>query len=134
MTDAELLELIGTLRAPEGDSTYVEAKRAGRDLPKRLWETLSAFANTSGGGVILLGLEEQAGFAVTGVDDSARIQADVASLCDQMEPPLRPPTGKALFEALRVLCPNADLLLLRLEEHGNAQLATWMELASAPRG
>lgn len=90
MTEADLLETIQTLRAVKGDITHVEAKRASTDLPKRLWETLSAFANSPGGGNILLGLDEVHGFEVTGVDDPKKMQADLASICDQMEPPLRP--------------------------------------------
>lgn len=40
--------------------------------------------------MILLGLDEQAGFQPIGVADPQKIQGDLASLCDQMEPPLRP--------------------------------------------
>ena len=59
----------------------VEAKRAEHELPKRLWETLSAFANTRGGGVLILGLDQTAGFAVIGVKNPARMMQDLASLC-----------------------------------------------------
>lgn len=90
MTTEELQELLDLLRETQADTTSVEAKRAERELPQRLWETLSAFTNTPGGGVILLGIDEESRFAVTGVGDPAKIQADLASLCDQMEPPLRP--------------------------------------------
>jgi ATP-dependent DNA helicase RecG len=90
MTLGELEEIVASLRQVGADLTHVEAKRAGRELPRRLWETLSAFANTPGGGVIILGIDEESGFQVTGVADPARLQSDLASLCDQMEPPLRP--------------------------------------------
>ena len=59
-------------------------------LPKRLWETLSSFANQPGGGTIILGLDETADFACIGVQDVGKIQSDLASLCDEMEPQLRP--------------------------------------------
>ena len=90
MTEPELLELIGALRAFEGDTSGIEAKRAATRLPERLWETLSAFANTPGGGVVILGLDEASGFAPVGVVDPDKAQKDMASLCDQMDPPLRP--------------------------------------------
>ena len=90
MTTEELEEIVQNLRDVGADLTHVEAKKAGQGLPKRLWETLSAFANTPGGGVIILGVDEERNFQVTGVADPAKQQSDLASLCDQMEPPLRP--------------------------------------------
>ena len=90
MTLEELQEIIQSLREVGAELTHVEVKRAGRGLPRRLWTTLSAFANTPGGGVIILGVDEESGFQVTGMPDPARLQSDLASQCDQMEPPLRP--------------------------------------------
>jgi ATP-dependent DNA helicase RecG len=90
MTSEELEEILQTLREIGGDFSQIEVKRAESGLPKRLWETLSAFANTPGGGVIILGLDEETGFRTVGVRDPARLQSDLASLCDLMEPPLRP--------------------------------------------
>jgi ATP-dependent DNA helicase RecG len=82
--------LIETLRRWKTDIEDVEAKKSAHALPKRLWETLSSFANQPGGGTIILGLDETADFACVGVQDVAKIQADLASLCDEMELPLRP--------------------------------------------
>lgn len=90
MNDDELVELIEQLRRRGTDFEFVEAKRAENALPKRLWETLSAFANQRGGGVIILGLDESQRFAASGVKDVKKVQADLASMCDEMEPPLRP--------------------------------------------
>lgn len=90
VTAEELQDLLNLLREAQTDTASIEAKRAEKELPRRLWETLSAFANTPGGGVILLGVDEESQFAVTGVSNPGKIQADLASLCDQMEPPLRP--------------------------------------------
>jgi ATP-dependent DNA helicase RecG len=90
MTDEEVVELIATLRRWGTDLDDIEAKKATQGLPKRLWETLSAFANQPGGGTIILGLDETANFSCVGVQDVPKIQADLASLCDDMEPPLRP--------------------------------------------
>lgn len=90
MRDTELVELIKLLRVAETDLSHVEAKRAERELPKRLWESLSAFANTAGGGTIILGLDEHRGFAATGVQKPGKLQQDLASMCSEMEPALRP--------------------------------------------
>ncbi len=89
MITAELQELIAHLRRVNADLTHIEAKQASTDLPKRLWETLSAFSNTQGGGVIILGVSEELRFAVVGVKNPAKIQHDLASLCSEMEPPVR---------------------------------------------
>lgn len=91
MTQQELQELLHNLRQFGAEAPGVEAKRARDELPRRVWETLSAFANTTGGGVLLLGLDETSRYEVTGVSNPAKLQADLASLCaDQMDPPLRP--------------------------------------------
>jgi len=49
-------------RQSELDS--VEVKAARRGTPKRLYEALSAFANQTGGGVILFGLDEFPHFSI----------------------------------------------------------------------
>ncbi|MGI9003684.1 MAG: ATP-binding protein [Pseudonocardia sp.] len=90
MLDGEVAEIIENLRLLGTDDADVEAKRAERQLPPSLRATLSAFANTRGG-VVILGLDEAEGFAATGVSDAAKISADLASWCStEMEPPLRP--------------------------------------------
>lgn len=103
MLEDDLAQLVEDLRHFRADTSRVEAKKASRVLPQRLWETLSAFANTPGGGVIILGLDEEAGFATVGVEDPGKIQADVASLCDQMEPPLRPLIELHRFEGRTIV-------------------------------
>jgi ATP-dependent DNA helicase RecG len=72
------VSLLHTLRARGGDSVVVEAKRAGDGVP-RLSETLCAFGNMPDGGTVLLGVDEQRGFAITGVADVAAMEAGVAS-------------------------------------------------------
>ncbi len=89
MNESEVLETIARLRDVRSDSTHVEAKTARNELPKRLWETISAFSNTRGGGTLLLGVSEEADFAITGVSNPGKIQHDLASLCTCMEPPVR---------------------------------------------
>lgn len=91
MTQHELQEILQNLQHFGAEAPGVEAKRARDELPRRIWETLSAFANTPGGGVLLLGVDETSRYSVTGVSQPAKLQADLASLCaDQMDPPLRP--------------------------------------------
>lgn len=91
MLQDELLELITTLRRFGVDHASVEAKASQRGLPQRLWEALSAFSNTDGGGTIILGIDESSGFQVVGVEDVKKVQADLSAMCADMEPALSPP-------------------------------------------
>lgn len=89
MTTSELLGYLAALRRAGSDMTHVEVKLAATELPKRLWETISAFSNTARGGVLILGVSEKAGFSVAGVSQPGKIQQDLASVCSSMEPPVR---------------------------------------------
>ena len=88
MTLAELEEHISQMRRANSDLTHVEAKAAS-ELPKRLWETLSAFSNTARGGALILGVSEELDFKIVGLTNPNKIQQDFASLCDVMSPPVR---------------------------------------------
>lgn len=90
MDVAEVETIIKTLREQGADNLDVEAKASQMALPKSVKETLSAFANTSGG-TVLLGVAETEGFDVVGVNDPAKIASDLASACaSDVDPPLRP--------------------------------------------
>ena len=91
MITEELLQLITEVQTRQSEFDHVEVKAARGGTPKRLYETLSAFANRTGGGVLLFGLDESKGFLVVGVGDAHRLQEDITSLASaDMEPALRP--------------------------------------------
>ncbi|WP_033291006.1 ATP-binding protein [Amycolatopsis jejuensis] len=100
MLDDELAEIIRNLRQLGADDADIEAKRAEDRLPKSVRDTVSAFANTRGG-VLILGLDEASGFRAGGVRDPAKMTADLAAVCaDEMEPPLRPLIKTHRFEGV----------------------------------
>jgi len=90
MDRATILSLISDLRRCHGELEDVEAKAARTGTPADLFKPLSAFANRPGGGVLLFGLDEDAGFKVAGVGNPRKLQEDLSGLAAQMDPPLRP--------------------------------------------
>ncbi len=90
MMPQELYELVEKVIANRSELQNLELKRAGQGTPERLYDTLSAFSNQYGGGTILFGIDERAGYAVTGVYDPQDLQTKVTQQALQMEPIVRP--------------------------------------------
>lgn len=63
MDTQEVEAVVRSLRAAGKDSARVEAKSTAEKIGKSLWPTISAFSNTKGG-LIVLGLDEAAGFGL----------------------------------------------------------------------
>lgn len=81
-----LVQQMQTLRS---ELPGAEAKDARRGLPQRIYESLSAFGNRRGGGVIVFGLED-ASFRTLGGLDIAQLEHQLTSLVDQrLSYPLR---------------------------------------------
>ena len=89
MNEAELKDLVTTIQNAKAEFQTVEVKRSKQNAPERLFDTLSSFSNQEQGGVIVFGLDEKSGFAITGVDDVQLLQKSVMEQCSQMEPPVR---------------------------------------------
>ena len=77
MTHQQLIETLNN-----GERLTLEAKSAKTELPRSIWETYSAFANTIGG-TILLGIDENRKendpvkrFTIVGVDDTQKVLTD----------------------------------------------------------
>ncbi|GLZ30437.1 hypothetical protein Lesp02_26260 [Lentzea sp. NBRC 105346] len=103
MLDGELAEIVENLRVIGSDVDDVEVKKAAGGLPRSIRETLSAFANTHGG-TLILGLDETSGFSPTGIADPAKMTADLASLCStDMYPELRPLIKVHQFEGVALV-------------------------------
>ena len=89
MLREDLLDLANDIINIKAESQGVEVKAAHDGCPKRLYDTLSAFSNQDGGGIIVFGLDERQGFAVVGVYDIQDLQKKVTEQCNQMIPPVR---------------------------------------------
>lgn len=89
MLAEELVELAKEVQKRKAESQTVEVKAAHVGCPKKLYDTLSAFSNQDGGGVILFGLDEGQGFVAVGVYDLQDLQKKVTEQCHQMEPKTR---------------------------------------------
>ena len=67
-------ELIRRLQDIEWED--FEVKEAKHELPKNIWETVSAFSNTSGGWIIL-GIKQRGRFfEVQGVENAEKLEQD----------------------------------------------------------
>lgn len=58
-----------------GENVEIEFKKAKNSVPKSLWETYSAMANTSGG-CIILGVEEGEDLFISGVNSAEKVVSD----------------------------------------------------------
>lgn len=71
----DLLRFLGLA----GEHGQVECKESAWQLPRDVWETVSAFANTNGG-ILLLGVAERGGrFEIAGLVDAVKTQHDLVS-------------------------------------------------------
>ena len=89
MLDKELIKLIHDTQAVKSESNTVEVKAARNGCPK-VRDTLSAFSNQSGGGIIIFGVDENEDYSVCGVYDAADLMKQVDAQCQQMTPIVRP--------------------------------------------
>lgn len=89
MLEEETRQLLMQLRRTGAEPSDIEVKAAVEGLPRTVPETLSAFANGSGG-TLLLGVSETAGFVpVSGFNASATRDALAGACADQVRPPVR---------------------------------------------
>lgn len=101
---------IARLRRAGTDLGTIEAKGASQALPKTVVETLSAFSNTRGG-LLLLGVDEERGFASVAGIDAPKLAADLASVAEaSMEPPLSPRIDVVEHEGRSAVIAQVDAL------------------------
>lgn len=107
----ELRQVLAELAVRRGDSTTYEVKRARGGLPQSLGSTVCAFANMPTGGVLILGVDERDGFAVTGVSDPAKIEAGVVDVArNAVTPPPRVTTSTVIMDGRPVVVAEVSPL------------------------
>ena len=109
MTRRQLLAIIADLQAHNCELDDLEVKTARGGTPGRLFEDISAFAN-SAGGVLLFGLDERRGFEVVGVSDAQQLQADLASNAAQLSPQPGLHVSRLLVDGVEVVIAEVDEL------------------------
>ncbi|MDY6974000.1 MAG: ATP-binding protein [Thermodesulfobacteriota bacterium] len=128
MTPKELQQLIAEVQKRQSEFDHVEVKTARGGTPRRLYEPVSAFANRTGGGVILFGLDESKDFSIVGVGDAHRLQEEITHLAsDNMEPALRP---QFLFDEIE----DEAVVAVEIEEVPAAQKPCFYKQAGLPKG
>ena len=114
MLAEELNKLIENMISYGCETQHIELKSAENGMPEKLYDTLSGFANQSGGGIIIFGVREKPSIAVVGVYDAQDIQSKVTSYSLQMEPVIRPVftvseyEGKTIISAEIPECDASD--------------------------
>jgi len=96
--------MVSLLRSEGNDTADIEAKSAQGGLPENIANLLSAFANRPGGGTIILGLDENHGFAACGVYDvKAAQQGVVATARTALDPPVQVTTETDTIEGHQII-------------------------------
>lgn len=98
MLEEELIQLVKKITSEKCEKQHIELKKAAGGAPSRLYNTLSSFSNQNGGGIIVFGIDEDAGYKVTGVYDAQDLQKKLTEQSLQMEPVVRPLLTVAMIE------------------------------------
>ncbi len=102
-TPFDLSAFIALARRVGTDTATVEVKTARERLPKDIAETVSAFANASGG-TIVCGISERDGFAPTAGFDAKSAMDSLSNVChEKVEPPVRATVDVEEFEGSPVV-------------------------------
>ncbi|MQN36010.1 ATP-binding protein [Prevotella copri] len=107
MTKEELIDRINDIEWED-----FEAKEAKSELPKNIWETVSAFANTSGGWIVLGVKQNGKKFEISGVDNAEKLEQDfLGTLRSQkFNEPVAYRWAYGLGISYRLITPQAYLL------------------------
>ena len=117
MDPEELTEIVERLRIQHNDDENVEAKKCEAKLSNDVWESVSAFGNTSGG-LILLGLDQENGFTVPPKFD---IDKSIEQFVSGIQPRGGKLTNPPQYDLARVGFEGSQILAIRIAEVDLAQ-------------
>ena len=98
-----LTETIKLLRTHGSDTQFIEVKKAHGGYPGSLDAALSSFSNSSTGGIIICGLDENNDFEPVGVYDPADLEKTLGNkLRRGLKPPNTMESGTILYEDAKI--------------------------------
>lgn len=110
MDAKRIAEIVADLREEGSDLSNIEVKAAKGGFPQSAKSTLSAFANTPGGGLLIFGLSDP-DFTPVKITDPAALQASLASIARTgMSPPITFSSGVVKFEGASLVWAEIDEL------------------------
>ncbi|MDY6391247.1 MAG: putative DNA binding domain-containing protein [Bacilli bacterium] len=109
MDDNQISALVESVRQRKYESRTTELKSSREGNPRKFYDTLSSFSNTSGG-VIIFGINEKDDYSICGVKDVAELQRVVQEVSKEMEPVVRPTITPFHY------AEGIDLLIVEVEE------------------
>lgn len=99
---SELEQLVRSTVKNRCETQTLEVKAAAQDAPK-VYDSLSSFSNQNEGGIIVFGIDEQAGFSICGVYDAQDLQKKIHRQCEGMTPQVRPVFDTATIDGKTVV-------------------------------
>ena len=99
---SELEQLVRSTVKNRCETQTLEVKAAAQDAPK-VYDSLSSFSNQNEGGIIVFGIDEQAGFSVCGVYNAQDLQKKIHGQCEGMTPQVRPVFDTATIDGKTVV-------------------------------
>ena len=127
MQEQEVIEAIKYMQKYQTETEKLEAKTAKGEFPKKCYDTISSFSNTSGG-IIIFGINENNNFIEQDVYDVNDLQKQVTALCSTaMEPKIRP-------EFLPITYNGKKLLAVKIEELPQIQKTCYYKSLGIQKG
>jgi ATP-dependent DNA helicase RecG len=104
LSTEDLSRILEQLRMENSDNQFYEVKTAAGGFPDSTLDTICAFSNTPGGGLLIFGIDEAIDFAVVGVYDSKACQQTLANYAkNEFSIPVDLTSGVVILEGKKVI-------------------------------